>query len=461
MTVKNKPEGLAELSVLAVDIGSSSIKTALIDADGRSLAKGRIPLPSVSDGERVEIDGDRLWAAFTEAVKMVLSSDRKLPQPSAMCITSQMAGLVLLDERRLAVRPFILSIDRRGTPFVTKLKQLFGSERIHLETGCPPAGIYPAAKLLCLAEEEPCSLRRTRFAGGIKEYVVWKLTGNWVTDPGSASATQMYAQARRQWWPEMIQTVGLADAVLPKIRNPEAIAGKVMPEVSRNLKLPGGIPVFVGTGDGPAANLSTGSVTKRQLCVSLGTTAVVRYLTDHEERPLTGLCYFRQHFGGNMYFQGFRLEDAGSRIDEMFLHPQNEPQLQDVLDDILFQLYDAIKPVLEQGRFHEIRPMGGGTANERLMKDMADLFRLPVVMTEGGDSTLGAAMIIVKRFMDPVGWDRIAERMVRKVKVFEPAAGCETAVQQRYEAYKFKRKGGRRTPPRPLSDGASAHNDGT
>lgn len=83
------------------------------------------------------------------------------------------------------------------------------------------------------------------------------------------------------------------------------------------------------------------------------------------------------------------------------------------------------------------------------MQDIADLFQLPVLLTAGGDSTLGAAMIVIKHIEAEVDWKDISDRLVRVVHRIKPCSQASEAIRQQYESYNQMMKGGRRDPFRP------------
>ncbi|TBL75619.1 xylulokinase [Paenibacillus thalictri] len=459
--------------MLAVDIGSTNIKAALIDKQGKLLASGRAPFPAISSEGRCEADADELWRSFIAAVSQLHAKAGSLADIGSVAITSQMAGLVLLDEMWHAVGPVIPGVDQRGSVYVPELMRRMAGHPVHAVTGCPPLGIYPAPKLLCLAAEQPALLQKARYIGGIKEWMLLKLTGGWITDPASASCTQLFDQRQRGWWPEMIAAAGIGHLILPEVRNPDERAGILLPQAADVLQLPAELPVYVGTGDGPAANLATGAVEPGSLCISLGTTAVVRYMTEHIDMTMENKRHFRQWFGWHWYMQGFRLEGAGRDI-EAFL-PQAEAsshadafpicynphaadhhrrfigdwagadansRLQAVLDGILFALYEEMKPALSKGTFREIRPVGGGAGNLHWMKELAGLFGLPVILTESGDSALGAAMIAMKQAGGAAAWSEAAQAMVHVKTVIQALPEFSRTMQAKYETYRLILKRG-------------------
>lgn len=409
------PRGL----ILAVDIGSSSIKSSLFNATGTMLRKSKVTLPVCHSNGQIELDLTDLWEAFKISVGTVILPEHKEAESAqirGIGITTQMTGLILMDSSYRPLRKAILGVDQRGLAYVSKLPGLTGGENIQAVTGCPLKSIYPTAKMLWIAEHEPKNLDLTSYLGGIKEYILWKLTGQWVTDSASASTTQMYDQRNRKWWLPFIEKLDIKRSWLPTIKSPDEAAGYITPAAATELNLAEEIIVSVGTGDGPAANLATGSVSKDQLCISLGTTAVTRYMTVGSNETLTEENMFQQHFGGNQYLRGLRVDGAGAAIEDAL----SDAALQDILNQILFSLYDRMKPVLERQSFSEIRPIGGGAVNEQWMQDIADLFQLPLVITESTDSTLGAAILTAVCLEYYHSLHEAGEHMVRIKKRIDP-----------------------------------------
>lgn len=420
--------------MLAVDIGSSSIKSSLFDVGGHLLRKSKVPLPVSQTNGQIELELSGLWEAFKTSVSTVIRSEHSNAEPTPICgigITTQMTGFILLDQAYRPLRNAILGVDQRGQAYLTKLASLVDGENIKAITGCPLKGIYPASKMLWVAEHEPENINLTGHLGGVKEYMLWKLTGQWITDAASASTTQLYHQRNKDWWIPFVEQLGISRLGLPIIKNPDDIAGYVTPAAALELCLSGEIIVSVGTGDGPAANLATGSVSEDKLCISLGTTAVTRYMVVGDGEVPVEEDMFQQHFSGDLYFRGFRMEGAGSAIE----HAVGDAELQVILDRILFSLYDRMKPLLQRQAFTEIRPIGGGVVNERWMQDIADLFQLPVVISESTDSTLGAAMLTAVSMGYYHSLQDAGEKMVRIKQKIDPISWRRNELQQQYERF--------------------------
>lgn len=427
--------------LLAVDIGSSSIKSSLYDVGGHLIKNNKTPLPVSLANGHIELALADLWEAFRTSVGSVISSEQQHTESTqirGIGITTQMTGLILLDEAHRPIRKAILGVDQRGQTYLNELLGLAGGENIQAFTGCPLKGIYPTAKLLWLAEHEPENMNVICYLGGVKEYILWKLTGQWVTDAASASTTQLYHQHNKDWWIPFVEQLGINRLWLPTIKSPEDIAGYITPEAALELSLSGDIIVSVGTGDGPAANLATGSVSGDKLCISLGTTAVTRYMVVGDGDVPAEEDVFQQHFMGEQYFRGYRMEGAGSAIE----HAIDDAELREILARILFSLYDRMKPLIQRHIFSEVRPIGGGAVNERWMRDIADLFQLPVVISESTDSTLGAAMLTAVSIGHYHSLEEAGKQMVRIHQKIDPDISRKKELHQQYERYVAELEGG-------------------
>jgi sugar (pentulose or hexulose) kinase len=414
--------------ILAMDVGSSSIKAALVDARGFVRRSYRTDVPMHVRDARKELPPDRLWDAVAGAARrLTVGADgARLPDAdkvAAISVVCQMAGLVLLDGDMRPVRDAIPGVDNRAAGMAAEIAGLVreSAAGIRLRTGCPPEDFYPAVKWLWLRRHEPDVVRRTRYAGTLKDELLRRLTGRWITDPASASSTGWYDQREKRWWPRMLEALGLDDGMLPEIVPPRAIAGTLTGEAADRLGLPAGLPVAAGSGDGPAASLSAGAIGQAPLCLSLGTTAVARLAVRQHGLPQGP--YFQQHFDDGWYFQGIRLAEAGSRIGPLLGEAANgrgRERVRETMAELSLALHNGMRPLLDREPVREIRATGGGTANAEWMRMLADLFGVPVAIPENADGTLGAAIIGAVALGWHAGWEDACRSMARTARRFEP-----------------------------------------
>jgi sugar (pentulose or hexulose) kinase len=171
---------------------------------------------------------------------------------------------------------------------------------------------------------------------------------------------------------------------LPRVAGAADVAGPLSVDAAAVCGLAAGIPVAVGLGDGPAANLAAGAVGGQRLCVSLGTTIVVRLLVRGPVAPEAGLPFFVQCVAGAWCCVGVRFSGdpaAGYTpvgVPGMRLRPAELPAV--------------LRPLLDTYGVTELRPAGGG-GQAQALRELADVWRLPVRDTAAGDGTRGAALL--------------------------------------------------------------------
>lgn len=362
---------MAADAVCAVDVGSTLIKAAVYDEHLESVGTARADFPARRCSGRAEADVELVWTAFASAVRAAVA--RAGRSTVRVAVSAQMAGLVLLDARGHALRPAILGVDQRGEP----------ADVTDPRTGCPPAAIYPAGKLRWLAKHEPGRLGAARYVGGIKEYLLWRLTEAWVTDPASASATGLYDVFAHRWLGTLARRCGVDVAQLPAVGTPAREVGVAGTTAATECGLPDRAAVLVGLGDGPAANLSCGAVGPSRLCVSLGTTLVARFLVRSADLPTAPVPTFVQHVADDWYCAGVRFDSAGDGM----LAPLGAPGR-----SVTFaELPSVLAPLLEHVReLHAV----GGHQDAQLLVTLAETWGRPVCTTMPQDGTRGTAALV-------------------------------------------------------------------
>ena len=396
--------------ILAVDAGSTNVKAALLAYDGTVAASKRRKTPLTVSAACAEGNAGQLYDTVS-ALALELIMEAGSWEVEAICIASQMTSLLCLDQHMEPVGDIIYGIDTRGSGYLSQLEDFQSMEQIYHVTGCPSSGIYWPGKLMWLREHRSEQMRRTCYLVGAKEYLLYRLTGALVTDCASASTTQIYDQYRGCWWQEILQFLKIEEIGLPEIRKPWELAGILREDVAKQLGIRQ-IPVLVGSGDGPAATISSGGVGIGDCCISFGTTAVTRYVTNSWQAESPG--FFVQHLCDGIYLQGVRINEGGQLAEPYIkaaggveqsaegaffvngiFYPK-EPftaggRLKAVCNGVLFRIYKAMLPVVEKGGITRILPTGGGSENRAYMQRTANLFRAPVVLRESGTAFAGLA----------------------------------------------------------------------
>ncbi len=253
-------------TVLAVDIGSTWCKAAWLDNRGQMLAQGRAYTRDIPPGMHTTPDG--FWGAFVAAVQYATARLPSDAVPAAIGISCRALFGICLDADGNGSWPaWQMALDRYTNPVIAyaHTDEAWNGANPFLYGYTPSfAGIF-----LWLRTHQPQPLTKVVRAGALRDYIVYRMTDAWVTDP--ATGPNQYT------WPEgLFPLSGLTPDALPAILDPHTIAGGLTTAASEALGLPQGLPVVVGQHDGAAANLGVGAIRPNDGCFTLGTNYVFR-----------------------------------------------------------------------------------------------------------------------------------------------------------------------------------------
>lgn len=264
--------------LLGIDIGTSGAKTILLDTD-----KGRIAASSVReyplDTPRplwAQQEPEDWWQAAVGGIGDVLARTGAAPSDiKAVGLTGQMHSSVFLDERDCSIRPAILWCDQRTGDECGQINDLIGKDRIVDITCNPMLTGFTLPKLIWLRNHEPENYARIRKVLLPKDYIRFRLTGEYATDVSDASGMGVFDVRRRCWSREIMEGCGLQTEWFGRVYESPETSGKVSREASLLTGLPEGIPVAAGAGDNAASAIGNGIVEPGMVFNSLGTSGVV------------------------------------------------------------------------------------------------------------------------------------------------------------------------------------------
>jgi xylulokinase len=228
--------------VIGIDLGTQSVKVALVDADGCVVSSAVRPysVDSAAPGWAQSDPGAWLAGAL-EAADEVLS--RSGIGPIAVGLSGQMHGVVLCDEQGMPLRPAITWADTRSGDEARRIAHDLGSTEL-ARLGSAPFPGFAGVTLAWLAQHEPEVIARARWALQAKDWVRLMLTGNVATDPSDASGTLLFDLVAGRWSDTAMAACDVRPELLPEVRASDALAGDVQPGTSL-----AGLPVAIGGAD--------------------------------------------------------------------------------------------------------------------------------------------------------------------------------------------------------------------
>lgn len=271
--------------LLGLDIGTSSVKAALVDAhSGQTVARasspatGEIPLRSPHPGW-AEQDPEDWWNHTVEAINQ-LKQAQDLAQVQAIGVAYQMHGLVLLDQNHQPVRPAIIWCDSRAVESGDHLATVIGPDTIARNLLNPP-GNFTASKLAWVAEHEPETLARAAYAMLPGDYIAARLTGQVATSQTGLSEMTLWDFEQNSFAEKLFAHTGAPRSLFPTVLPTLSNQTKTNDTLA-HLGLSPGIPVTYRAGDQPNNALSLGVLNPGEAATTAGTSGVVYAVTDRD-----------------------------------------------------------------------------------------------------------------------------------------------------------------------------------
>jgi xylulokinase len=300
---------------IGIDTSTTATKALLMDATGAVVAIGRsgydfaTPQPLWS-----EQDPHLWWTATVAAIGSVLA-ESGVPgsDVAAVGVTGQMHGLVLLDDAGEVLRPAILWNDQRTGAECDEIRQRVGRSRLISITGNDALTGFTAPKILWVRNHEPDVFARGAHVLLPKDYVRYRLTGEFATDKAGASGTILFDLAARDWSDEVVRDLGIPREWLPPTFEGPAVTGVISEEAAASTGLAAGTPVVGGGGDQAANGVGVGAVAPGVVAMSVGTSGVAFAATDRPAvEPEGRLHAFCHAVPGVWHMMGVMLSAAGS-----------------------------------------------------------------------------------------------------------------------------------------------------
>lgn len=428
---------------LGLDIGTTGIKALLTDRSGTVVKSLSCPLDLITPRPAwAEQDPEDWWRGVV-ALLQAVPRDMKVLR---IGLSGQMHTLVPLDIRGRVLRNAILWCDQRTASECAEATEALGGESRVIEmTGNP---IYPGftlPKILWLRKNEPQIYAQMKTCLIAKDYIAWRLTGEFGCDPSDASGSSMYDVSGRRWNEKLLHILEIDPDLLPPIQGSYEVRGRLRVELARELGW-GETEVVAGGADNAVSALGVGVCAPGDCMVSIGTSGTVVGITEATTPDKSGRLHFFNHvIPGCSYYMGVMLsaaaslnwfkdkmgaalswDEIGRAIDALpvgaegllwlpYLQGERTPHrnpnargvlygmsamssmmhvFRTVMEGITYGLRDSFELLKAQTPIRRVMVVGGGAKNGVWRQMLADNLRVPVtvpVVDEGG--AYGAAML--------------------------------------------------------------------
>lgn len=301
---------------LGIDIGTSGTKTLAIREDGTILASAtaEYPLSHPKPGWS-EQDPEHWWQATIKTTREVLKKSKvKKEEVAGIGLSGQMHGSVFLDKKHEVIRPALLWNDQRTAPECDEITRAAGGRDTLIGLVANPALTgFTAPKILWLRNNEKKNFDRVVKVLLPKDYVRFRLTGEFASEVSDASGTLLLDVKNRTWSKTLLSKLQLDESLMPAVYESEEVTGRLTGDVAKQLGLNPGTPVVGGGGDNAAGAVGNGIVKSGVAFATMGTSGVVFTHSDEVQVDPQGRVHtFCHAVRGKWHVMGVVLSAGGS-----------------------------------------------------------------------------------------------------------------------------------------------------
>lgn len=424
---------------IGIDLGTSGVKVILMSEDGSVIDNESSPLTVSRPQTLWSEQGPESWWTSTNKAMQALAAKHNLKTVKAIGLSGQMHGATLLDDNNKILRPAILWNDGRSSKACMQLEQK--CPEIQSITGNLVMPGFTAPKILWTKECEPHVYDQVHKVLLPKDYLRFRMTGEFATDMSDASGTLWLDTQKRAWSEKVLQATGLELEHMPTLFEGPDVTGVLTKEVADSWSL-NCIPVMAGGGDNAAGAIGMGIIDNEQTMLSLGTSGVIFSVNkSFAANPNVALHSFAHAIPNTWHsmsvilsaascldwvvrLTGFNSVETALKVVQnterkissvVFLPylsgertPHNDPNakgvfwgmthettqvdlINAVLEGVSFALLDGLEAVQSiQKTAKPIDVIGGGAKSTYWLQMIADIFSLPLNYREGG--TMGPAL---------------------------------------------------------------------
>ncbi len=478
---------------LGIDVGTGGTRALLVDREGRVVRACTAPHDEMEMLRPLwaEQRPENWWDAARQAIRGVLAQgEAKGRDVRGVALSGQMHGLVILDAENRVIRPAIIWCDQRSQAQVDWINQTAGAENVLRWTANPVLTGFTLPKLLWVRDHEPRHFERVRRLLLPKDYVRFRLTGDFASDVSDASGSALFDVAKRRWSFELVDKLGLDRGILPRAYESSEVAGVVSEAAARETGLVAGTPVVAGGGDQACAGVGSGVVAPGSVSCTLGTSGVV---FAHSTQPLydpsgrvhtfchavkgawhvmgvtqgagLSLQWFRKQLAPDLDYEALMTEAARAPAGSQglywlpYLMGERTPHLdaaarggwisltakhtradliRSLLEGVCYSLKDALDIVEQMGvRADRVRVAGGGARSWFWRQMLADVFAKPVVSLETEEgSAYGAALLALVGTGEYASVEEAEQTVIREAGSIAPQPEAVAVYAAGHRAYR-------------------------
>lgn len=483
---------------IGVDVGTTGVRAIAYQKDGLSLCSAdefyplETPYP-----DWAEQNPEIIYIAIEKVVREVANTlIYKGKNVSGIAISTVMHSFAPANENRELLSNMITWADSRSVGIVNELKKDEALVKGFYErTCCPTHSCYPFLKILWVRKNYPDVFAKMRYIYSLKDYIFEKMTGEWVVDKSSASASGLYNTHKMDWDEEILNYAGITREQLPPVVS-TTYQSKLTDSAAQRLNLPENLPVVIGATDGVLVNVGIGAIEDGQLSATIGTSGAIRMLTKTPKVDSLGrtwcynltddmwvaggainnggiimrwlrdkVCHYSNHRLEDIdidpydlmtlkaskipagaegllllpFFTGERAPYWNSELRGMFfglsLNHSRSHMIRAGMEGICFSLNCVLSALKDFGQVKDIRVSGSFTKSPLWLQIMADIFGEHITLPQNSEgAAFGAAVLgfIASGEMKDIS---DTANLIKPKKVYKPQAENKEIYEELFDIY--------------------------
>jgi xylulokinase len=480
--------------LLGIDLGTSSLRVAIVDEQGNILGLGQREYGiTVAQPGWAEQDPNDWWQAAVVATRQALAQAGLVGDSvKAIGVSGQMHGTVLVGDNGKPLGHAVIWADSRSATQAEQLNDSIGLDRLAAIAGNRVAPGFMAATLAWVSEWQPARLRLARWALLPKDYLRLCLTGEAAAEPSDASSTLLLDIHTGAWSAELCQAAAVDTRLLPALQPSAAVAGRLTALAAEEMGLVPGTPVVTGAADQAAQAVGNGVIGPDMASATVGTGGqLLQPCLQPQTEPSLRLHCFCHAVPGTWYLMAAMLsaglslrwlrdtlemqgagayaaldleaETAGTGAQGLLFLPyllgERTPHMdadargafvglrlrhrrghlaRSIMEGVAFALRDGLSIVSGLVPSPATLVASGGGARSGLWRQiLADVFGLPLTMVEGEErAVVGAAMLAGIGLGTFADYAQARDACVRYIAAIAPRYDLSEVYDRLYALYR-------------------------
>lgn len=490
--------------ILGIDIGTTSLKAAVFDDCGVQKAAAVVEYELLTpDLQQVEAPCDIYMESIVKCMEIIAANGTVNTRDVAvMSFSVQGETLCFLDGEGNPLRNAIVWMDNRAGAQAEALRAHFGDALCYERTGQVSfEACWPAAKVLWVREHEPEVFERTRHILLLEDYIIYRLSGRYVSEGSLLTSTEYWDIRTKRYWPEMLSYLNVPEAYLPQVMESGQLVGTILPEMAELLSVSPSAKVCTGCLDQAAGAIGVGNIRPGIFSENIGAALAIcvptEKLTYDESRTMPvhyfavpntymmhtfttgGMClrWFRDNFceneiriqdvtGLDAYYlmdreaetvppgsdglitlphlQGAMAPDVNLNAKAVFygatLKHKKAHYIRSIMESLGYIICRNIEAIDAMGlEIKEIRTLGGGSKSDVWNQMKADITGKVIHLTQSSQDTacLGAAILAGVASGMFESIESACDSMIKLKKSYAPDMEKHAVYMKQYEKFKL------------------------